>query len=242
MKLGRSATLTLAVNGLEAEIEFYEKMGFTVLGKTKTTAALADGQIRLSLQKGEFTSPLITYFSEDITPIVEELERAGVEFVHQESDEGKITEVGFADPNCQPVLLVTLSSDELTLPEGKAKCGIFGEYSIPTENLADSIEFWSRLGFEQVGGDDESPYPWSILKDGMLALGLHQTPDFKIPFLTYFAADMPELIALLKEEGIEFTEEKKDEEGKTLYAAVCSPSGQRISLFYAEGFEEGTNV
>lgn len=242
MKLGKSVTLTLAVKELKEEIGFYGKLGFAVLGRTETTAALTDGQIRLSLQKGDFTSPMITYFADNITPIVEGVERAGVELVHKNELEGKINEAGFADPNCQPVLLVTLETDELTVAKGKARCGIFGEYSIPTENLYESIEFWSRLGFERVGGDDENPYPWAILADGMLILGLHQTPDFKIPFLTYFAEDMTERITSLKDDGIELTEEKKNEEGKTVFAAVSSPSGQRISLFYAEGFEDGTNV
>ncbi|MBD3285044.1 hypothetical protein GF359_01600 [candidate division WOR-3 bacterium] len=242
MKLGKSATFTLAVKELEEEIGFYEKLGYALLGRTETTAALTDGQIRLSLQQGEFTTPMITYFADDITPIVEGVERAGVELVHKNELEGKIHEAGFADPNCQPVLLVTLETDELTAPEGKARCGIFGEYSIPTENLTESIEFWSRLGFERVGGDDEKPYPWAILADGMLILGLHQTPDFKIPFLTYFAKDMAERISSLKEAGIEFAEEKTNDKDEIVYALAVSPSGQRISLFYAEGFEDGTNV
>lgn len=241
MKLGNSVILTLSVADVEKSASFYEKLGFTRLAENERGAIMADGQIRLSLQVGEFPSPVITFFTLDLTGKIKLLKESGVEFAPAEKQVGKVSEAGFVDIDGQPIMLVELDKDDLLPPYEKAKCGIFGEFSIPVKDMKASVEFYARLGFERVGGDDENPYPWAAVKDGLMIIGLHQSSEFGSPMITYFASDMADRIEALKKEGLELINEHPDEEGRIVYAAAPSPDGQLISLYFAEGFEDGTN-
>jgi len=51
-----------------------------------------------------------------------------------------------------------------------------------------------------------SPYPWAILTDGLMLIGLHQTKDFNYPAITYFGINTEKRIQQLKSQGVNFTE------------------------------------
>jgi predicted enzyme related to lactoylglutathione lyase/catechol 2,3-dioxygenase-like lactoylglutathione lyase family enzyme len=242
MKLGKSTILTLAVTDIGTSIAFYEKMGFSTLARNPGGAIMADGQIRLSLQQGDFPSPAITYFTPEVSSVVHELKQAGIEPFHQEEESGTVMEAGLIDPNGQPVMVVQLEADPLVPPMQKAKCGIFGEFSIPTRDIHSSLAFWEKLGYNRIGGDDVKPYPWAIASDDLFIIGFHQNPEFTSPSLTYFARDMAERIKLVKDAGVEFISESRNDQDQVIQAFAKSPDGQLISMFFAEGFEDGTNV
>ena len=68
------------------------------------------------------------------------------------------------------------------------------------------------------------PYPWGILSDEMIVLGLHQTDEFKGPCITYFEPDMGKRIEALKGKGLEI-----DENG-----ILVGPAGETLFLFTGE--------
>lgn len=68
---------------------------------------------------------------------------------------------------------------------GQGNLGRYLELSLSVVDLANSLSFYERLGLEKVDGN-EQPYPWAIVSDGTLHLGLHQQA-FASPTLNYFS-------------------------------------------------------
>jgi len=102
--------------------------------------------------------------------------------------------------------------------------------SIPTNDLESSLAFWKKLGF-QVTFQSDDPYPWAILSDSLMVLGIHQTTRFNRPALTYFSLDAAERITRLKAEGIPFESELTDQSGRVFNAIARAPDGQLFFLF-----------
>ncbi len=100
--------------------------------------------------------------------------------------EGRTTLARFEDPNGQGLAIADLMGAEIPAPEGQARSrlGHFGEFSIPTKALEESVAFYGALGYEQIGGDEKEPYPWAVMFDGVIPIGLHQTADFGVTTLT----------------------------------------------------------
>jgi catechol 2,3-dioxygenase-like lactoylglutathione lyase family enzyme len=56
----------------------------------------------------------------------------------------------------------------------RAPLGQFLELALPTHDIATSVQFYERLGFTQRLTGDAWPYPYGVLGDGRINLGLHQ--------------------------------------------------------------------
>ncbi|MBV7338612.1 hypothetical protein KFU94_62420 [Chloroflexi bacterium TSY] len=108
----------------------------------------------------------------------------------------------FADPNGLLVALINHDPTDMHRPSGTPifACGKFGEYAMGVKSFQDSAAFWQKLGFKILHESSE-PYPWGILYDQMMVLGLHQTDEFSGPHVTYFAPDMLDRTTQLKEIG-----------------------------------------
>jgi len=110
--------------------------------------------------------------------------------------------------------------------------GTMGELALPVNNLQDALAFWDQLNF--VGTSYSEPEPWAIVRNESLVLGLHQTTQFTKPQLTYFSAQMPDIIDNLKRRGLRFAFElpAPDGSGQTAFGGLISPSGgQGVFLF-----------
>ena len=107
--------------------------------------------------------------------------------------------------------------------------GNFGEFSIHTNNLDESIQWYARLGFRAKKFD--KPYPWAILTDGNMTIGLHQSNEFTRTTLTYFSKDSADRIVKLKSLGFKFTNEQKNPAGQVANAQLTAPDGQTFFVF-----------
>ncbi|MBI2519288.1 MAG: hypothetical protein HYV97_02675 [Bdellovibrio sp.] len=123
-------------------------------------------------------------------------------------------------------LFSSLSAHSLS----KDPIGKFGELSLATEDIEHSITYWKSLGFKLKGRYDQ-PYPWAILKQGKVAIGLHQTSDWTGPTLTYFDREAADRISSLEKSGVKMDVYFRDAEGKVTGAGFRSPEGQKIFLF-----------
>jgi hypothetical protein len=141
----------------------------------------------------------------------------------------------FFSPNGVAITLV--EEDPASLPELDQEFafrgGTFGEYSVAVSALTAAIAFWQLLGFELLHHSEE-PYPWAILGDGLLVLGLHQTDQFAGEAITYFAPDMGKRIAALKRAGFDFAEEMAEAEGKIQNAVLRTPDDHQIFFFWGD--------
>ena len=235
MKLGESLEVALAVKDLPVSLAFYKTLGFSQFGEPYSEPhpwiVLSDGDVHLGLHQYDRPSPILMYFSNRFSETLEQVQSLGIDFAERIEVEGRLVMAAFDDPNGQRIGLADLMGAKIEMPavEGLLPIGAFGEYSIPTADRDVSVDFYRKLGFE--GQVYDGPYPWAILQDGLITIGLHQTPDFKRPTITYFANDMAERIAWVQEQGIELTFLHQDEGGVENQAGIASPDGQPFFLF-----------
>ena len=247
-KLGDAVQIALGVPDVSASKGFYQRLGFQALGEGGAPwpwAQLTDGQNLVLLnQDGNRYSGLL-YLSTDAPALVTELEGQGISFVAQQEQEGYLRQAIFTDPDGMPVGLLHQDASAVSRPGGQpvSKLGKFGELSHRVRDFEAARQFWSSLGFETLHVSDQ-PYPWGILSDGLVILGLHQrTPEaeaagenfeFSGPTLTYFDGAMKDHIAALKAEGFTFSQEMPDPDGTVGNAILATPEGGHIFLFAGE--------
>ena len=247
-KLGDVVQIALGVPDVSASQAFYQRLGFQVLGEGDTPwpwAQLTDGQNLVLLnQDGKRYSGLL-YISSDAPALITQLEGQGIPLVAKQEGAGQLRQAIFTDPDGLPVGLLHQATSDAPRPDGQpiSKLGKFGELSHRVQDFEASRQFWSSLGFKTLHASDQ-PYPWGILSDGLVVLGLHQrTPEaeaagenfeFTGPTLTYFDGAMKDHIAALKAEGFTFSQEIPDPDGTVGNAILSTPEGGRIFLFAGE--------
>ena len=187
----------------------------------------------------------MNYFSTAVRERIETLESMGVQFLAKTELAGQIAQAVFQDVDGCMVGLINHDPPQMPdLPDTPLiRCGKFGEFSVPVQEFDQSAAFWGQLGFEKLH-ESQEPYPWGILSDGLMVLGLHQTSSyshgngshmsFDTPTLTYFAPDMGDRIAELRAEGFGFSVELSNEEGRVITAVLKTPGGEPVFLVQGE--------
>jgi hypothetical protein len=79
--------------------------------------------------------------------------------------------------------------------------GRFLEISVHAPDILASLSFYESLGFQQVPCGEVWPYPYSVITDGRLFLGLHQQ-QIKSPTLSFVQPDLARHVAQLHQLGI----------------------------------------
>ncbi len=235
-KAGEAVQISISVKNLKESLPFYRKLGFQwVSGRQEGEhpwVLLSDGTVHIVLSQNPFPSPALTYFAADMEERVRFLQQAGIPFNDLTRREGKLVHAVLQDPNQVGITLIPFDTRDIPRPKGASlsRCGNFGELSIPTGDLASTLAFWKKLGFRVTFRSDD-PYPWAILSDSLMVLGIHQTTRFNRPALTYFSTDVAERITRLKAEGIPFESVSTDRDGRVFNAIARAPDGQLFFLF-----------
>ena len=241
MKLGEAVQITIGTADLEESVSFYEKVGYATVAKAgddevQKWVQLTDGDNRILLAAAEAAYRGLTYFGTGMRDRVEALKQLGIVFVNVQPKRGAFRAT-FYSPNDVAVTLIEQDPDELSPldvdEDYTFRGGTFGEYSVPVVDLAAAIAFWSKLGFETTYQSQE-PYPWAIVGDGLIVLGLHQTDEFDDQALTYFSPTMGGCIVEMKKHGVEFASEMEGEGGLVDNAIVEAPDGQQFFFFQGE--------
>jgi len=106
------------------------------------------------------------------------------------------------------------------------KLGKFVEISVGVPDLAASLLFYERIGFDRLDQGWE-PWPWAVLTDGSITLQLNQgTPS--PPVLGYIAGDMVERIRALEAAGLKI-QQTRGGLGE-LRGVFRAPSGLEVAL------------
>jgi catechol 2,3-dioxygenase-like lactoylglutathione lyase family enzyme len=112
--------------------------------------------------------------------------------------------------------------------------GRFLEISIHAPDIQASLEFYESLGFQQASVSETWPYPYAVVTDGRLFLGLHGG-FIRSPALTFVLPELAHGIERLREQGIQFDQERLGNEVFN-QASFTDPSGHCISLLEARTF------
>ncbi len=112
--------------------------------------------------------------------------------------------------------------------------GDFLEISIETPDILASIEFYTRLGFKQASVNDIWSYPYAVLTDGRVYLGLHQYA-LSSPALTFVQPDLRRQLPEFEALGIQF-EFRKLGEDQFNEAGFYAPEHQMVALLEARTF------
>jgi len=244
MKLGKRAQINIGVADLQISLAFYEKLGYEKIEVQKNPypwARITDGQNLIMLNEDGNQYMGLVYFSLDATRRVSRLEKAGIEFVQRRERDGQLMMAVFVGPGDLAVGLINHDPEEIPQPAGRSvtRGGTFGEFAVPVDDFLAAVEFWRKVGFATLY-ESEDPYPWGIVSDEKIVLGLHQNReygdeiDFKAPAMTFFAPDMVERIERLKEDGVLFATELISESGLVNNATLLGPDGESLFLFEGE--------
>ncbi len=227
MILGETVEISLSVQSIGDNRTFLEQLGFQCVGENpdpaNRAAVLTDGVIHIGLYERAFPTPTITYYAPDMARRITKLRQAGLAIGDDNT---------FADPNGQRIHLYPFSQNR-TPPTGTstARMGTFGEFTIPTNDVKKSAAFWQKLGFTQTSGHDSNPYPYAVMSDGLLTIGLHQIGTIPRQHITYFAPDMIDRIAALLADGIEAAWQETNAHGQIDRVSLQAPGGQLFYLF-----------
>jgi predicted lactoylglutathione lyase len=206
-KLGDVNAITITSTDLEKSLKYYQQLGFTELYRADFPfpwIQISDGALLIMLRQDKNPYIALTYYVNDMDKVVADLIQSGIspksvptpdKMIQRfliSTDEGhNITLVTYVDGFAQPTgtTMLTMQPQDLSNPDKYANktCGMFGEFAFPVINLDNSISFWEKLGYKSLS-KKSSPYPWAILSDGLGIVGLHQTNNFSVPTITFFAS------------------------------------------------------
>lgn len=237
LQLGSSARIAISCSDIRSSLSFYTTLGFRVVaidsGASPSFARLSDGAIVVTLLSEHFKTPALAYFTANLQQTYDALQHQNVEVQVKQNEKGEITEAHITSLEGISIWLHRQLNTATPLPTGNRNtvCGTFGEFAIGVADLEASIAYWEHLGFRVVHQSDIL-YPFAIMSDGLINIGLHNNQEIKAPALTYFAKDMADRIEWLKKQGIHFIVEfPPGPDGRVANAVAQAPDGQLFYLF-----------
>jgi predicted enzyme related to lactoylglutathione lyase len=116
--------------------------------------------------------------------------------------------------------------------------GRFLEISIHTPDIRASLEFYESLGFVQAPVGETWPYPYAVVTDGRLFIGLHGAV-IRSPALTFVLRNLAQGISKLRDANIDFDQERI---GNDVFnqATFTDPAGLCVNLLEARTFSPPT--
>ena len=109
--------------------------------------------------------------------------------------------------------------------------GRFHEVSVHAPDVLESISFYERLGFTQVTAGEAWPYPYAVIADGRLAIGLHGRELPQSPLLAFVLPDLRERIEALERCGIAVADRRLGDD--VFNEASIEVAGQLVRLLEA---------
>jgi len=116
--------------------------------------------------------------------------------------------------------------------------GTFLEFGFSAQPLGEAFEFYRGLGFQSVPIGDILDYPYAVVSDGDICIGLHER-NLGGPSLTFVRPDLSAYSRALRRRPIEleFAHLTEDEFNEV---AFRDPNGQLVTLMEARTFSPGS--
>jgi len=221
-KLGDVACVYITTPNLDSSFALYEKLGFSKTGANDFPVPwmqVSDGSLIIMMRKDATPYIGLTYYAADVDKVAAQLEKDSIVFTQKPKEGDLIKRYYFKSPDGFNIILAS-NLGGFKQPTGKTlinmnqadfntedkypnkQCGAFGEFALPVKDVNASLAFWKKLGFTTKMVMKE-PYPYTIITDGLMILGLHQTDHFNYPAVTYFGINTQKRIQQLKEKGLQ---------------------------------------
>jgi hypothetical protein len=220
-RLGDVACVYITTANLDSSVAVYEKLGFPNIasnGFPVPWAQVSDGSLLIMLRKDATPYIGLTYYAADVEKLVEQLEKDNIVFVKKPAKADLLKRYviktpdgfnivlsnnlgGFQQPAGTTLLTMKPADFPIADKYPNKQCGAFGEFAQPVADINVSAAFWKKLGFK-ASAEMKQPYPYTILTDGLMIIGLHETMDFTFPAITYFGLNTEKRIQQLKEKGL----------------------------------------
>jgi catechol 2,3-dioxygenase-like lactoylglutathione lyase family enzyme len=126
---------------------------------------------------------------------------------------------------------------QLSSPRGKRSARIdtrFLEFSVPTDDIQASLDFYRQLGFVELVVNDIRTHYYAVVTDGRIAIGLHGG-GFDEPALTFISPDVSGRARSLLEAGHELDPVRLDEDTFN-EVGLISPDGHALRFVEARTF------
>jgi hypothetical protein len=220
-KLGEVACVYITTPDLDSSVSVYEKLGFPKIASNTFPipwAQCSDGSLLIMMRKDATPYIGLTYYVTGIEKVTEQLEKDGIVFTSKPKESDPIKRYYFKSPDGFNIMLASnlggfqqpAGTTMLTMKQTdfmsadkypNKQCGVFGEFAQPVTDLNISVAFWKKLGFK-TSAEMKEPYPHTILSDGLMIIGLHQTKHFDYPAITYFGLNTEKRVQQLKDNGL----------------------------------------
>lgn len=110
----------------------------------------------------------------------------------------------------------------------------FLELSIPTPDIAASLDFYLRLGFTELATTDARSYPYVVVSDGRIAIGLHAA-ELPGPALSFVQPNVATWARQLEAAGLELESQRLGLDDFHEFT-LAGPSGHRVTVIEAATF------
>jgi len=113
--------------------------------------------------------------------------------------------------------------------------GRFLEISVQAPEVLESLAFYERLGFTQVTTGEAFPYPYAVVTDGRVAIGLHQHELPQSPLLAFVLPELGLRLDTIEAAGVLVLDRRL---GSDVFneASFEAPGGQLVRLLEARTF------
>lgn len=235
--LGNPTRLVLSCKDVIQSMAWWAKLGFTPTpgntGRPDSAITLADGQIVITLVKDPLPTPILMFATPNIRMLKDSLDSLGIGVTYDVQGP-TLGELRLLSPSGVH-LAVRPAATERRIPttgDSNIVCGKLTEISVSVTDfpLKKEVRYWQMLDFSERKTGTQ-PYPFSVVTDGYLNIGLHELRDIPSIGITYFAPDMKDRIARLQKNGMTFIDEYKDDAGVLEHVYLASPDGQLVMLF-----------
>jgi catechol 2,3-dioxygenase-like lactoylglutathione lyase family enzyme len=109
--------------------------------------------------------------------------------------------------------------------------GRFHEVSVHAPDLLASLAFYERLGFTQVTAGEAFSYPYAVVADGRLAIGLHGRELPQSPLLAFVLPGLQGCLETIERRGIEILDRRLGDD--VFNEATLDAGGQALRLLEA---------
>ena len=241
--LGRFLELSVSSADIIESLTFFRDLGFTEqpIGEiwSHRYAVVTDGDVSLGLHGRTLDGPALTFTLPDLAKHARRMADRNFDFSFLKLDEDVFNEVGFVDPDGNPVAMLearTFTPPDMDTPP--SALGQFFEMTLPVRDGLRAARFWAPLAPKLEQHRDE-PTTHFRFDAGGLPLGLSESARLRQASLCFKTHDADRLESVCTDAGVTL-KPRPGFEGAAY--SVTAPDGTTLYVFEQDFLGEGYEV